>query len=65
MTGAVRASLALYNTAADIDALASALTSIAQGERADHYVRHASGDYQPAGWCPEYDSASSWLAGAV
>jgi len=65
VTGAVRASLALYNTAADIDALASALTSIAQGERADRYVRHASGDYQPAGWCPEYDSASSWLASAV
>ncbi len=63
--GAVRASLALYNTPDDIDALVSALTSIAAGERAGRYVRHASGDYQPEGWRREYDTARSWLAGAV
>jgi len=63
--GAVRASLALYNTPDDIDALVSALTSIAAGERAGRYVRHASGDYQPEGWRPEYDTAHAWLAGAV
>jgi cysteine desulfurase/selenocysteine lyase len=65
VAGAVRASLALYNTPDDIDALVSALTSIARGERAGRYVRHASGDYQPEGWRPEYDTARSWLAGAV
>jgi len=52
-SGAVRASLGLYNTAADIDALVDALERITRGECAGAYARDASGDYRPAGWTHE------------
>jgi len=52
-SGAVRASLGLYNTADDIDALVDALGRIARGERAGAYARDAAGDYRPAGWTHE------------
>ncbi len=57
-SGAVRASLGLYNTGADIDALVDALTKIARGERASLYERDASGDYRPTGWT---DEEPTWL----
>jgi selenocysteine lyase/cysteine desulfurase len=48
--GAVRASLGLYNTADDVDALVRALRAIAAGKIAGDYIEdRATGDYVPAG----------------
>ncbi len=53
--GAVRASLALYNTREDIDVLVDALCDIAAGEGAGEFARDAHGDYCPLGWRPADD----------
>src|SRR5688500_15312641 len=47
--------LALYNSAADVDALVDALCAIARGERKGHYeVEPATGDYFPRDWQPRF-----------
>jgi len=56
-SGAVRASIGLYNTPDEIDALAEALESIASGGGGYRYARDHSGDYCPVGW-PREDAAS-------
>jgi cysteine desulfurase / selenocysteine lyase len=58
--GATRASLALYNSANDVDTLVSALQMIASGEPGPvYYPNHATNEYVPAGWRPDFDSAFS------
>ena len=53
--GAARASLGLYNSAADIDAFIDAMMSIARGERhGDYEVDTITGDYAPRGWHPAF-----------
>lgn len=53
--GAARASLGLYNSAADIDAFVDAMMSIARGERRGQYeVDAITGDYAPRGWHPAF-----------
>lgn len=65
VSGAVRASLALYNTAADVDALARALEHIATGNACASYTRQPGGDYAPAGGVPDDDHALPWLAASA
>ena len=49
--GAVRASLGIYNTQEEVDALVEALTRVARGEYAGAYVLDpATGDYSPQGY---------------
>jgi cysteine desulfurase / selenocysteine lyase len=57
LPGATRASLALYNSADDVDDLVEALTSIAAGHYGGKY-RHdrATNEYTPEGWRPEFDT---------
>jgi selenocysteine lyase/cysteine desulfurase len=53
--GAVRASLGLYNTPADIDALIDGLQAIAAGQYQHVYeLRTETGEYLPSGWLPRY-----------
>ncbi|MBI4034538.1 aminotransferase class V-fold PLP-dependent enzyme [Candidatus Saccharibacteria bacterium] len=53
MPGMVRISLGIYNTAAEVDKLAEALTAIAAGDIAGQYRQDkATGDYQAVGWSP-------------
>jgi len=53
--GAVRASLGLYNTTADVDALVEGLHAIAAGEYQRAYELEAStGEYLPSGWFPDF-----------
>jgi selenocysteine lyase/cysteine desulfurase len=53
--GAVRASLGLYNTPADIDALVDGLQAIAAGRYQHVYeVETHTGEYIPSGWFPAY-----------
>jgi hypothetical protein len=53
--GAVRASLGLYNTAADIDALTEALEAIVAGRYQQAYEIDArTGEYLPVCWRPEF-----------
>jgi selenocysteine lyase/cysteine desulfurase len=53
--GAVRASLGLYNTPADVDALVEGLQAIAAGRYQRAYeLETSSGDYMPAGWMPDF-----------
>jgi cysteine desulfurase/selenocysteine lyase len=55
--GAVRASLGLYNTAADVDVLVEGLQAIAAGRYARRYELDArSGDYEPSGWLPHHEA---------
>jgi cysteine desulfurase / selenocysteine lyase len=55
--GAVRASLGLYNTAEDVDALVEGLQAIAAGRYQRAYeVDEATGDYIPSGWMPDFSS---------
>jgi len=61
--GAVRASLGLYNTVADIDALTDALTRVATGEVQGIYLEDAhTGEYMPADWTPDYGTVLPWLS---
>ena len=58
--GAVRASLALYNTRADVDVLIDGLRAIVDGRYRGTYRADAtSGEYQPVGWSPPLDQAFS------
>jgi selenocysteine lyase/cysteine desulfurase len=53
--GAVRASLGLYNTPADVDALVEGLQAIVAGRYQRAYeVDRTTGDYVPSGWLPAY-----------
>lgn len=57
VTGLVRASFGLYNTIAEVDALADALEIIARGEYHGTYVQdQASGDFLPQNWTPQLPS---------
>lgn len=59
--GAVRASLGLYNTVADVDALVGALHSIAAGDLRTSYTQsHGDGSYAPRGGEPDYGAALPW-----
>jgi selenocysteine lyase/cysteine desulfurase len=54
MPGLVRASFGLYNTVAEVDALAEALAAIARGEYRGEYIQdRITGDFRPRGWGPE------------
>ncbi len=56
MPGMIRASLGLYNTPADIDALAEALPWIIQRKfQGRYYQDPASGEYHPEGWAPRFE----------
>jgi cysteine desulfurase / selenocysteine lyase len=58
--GATRASLALYNSADDVDGLVEALQVIASGEPGPVYhPNHATNEYVPEGWRPNFDAAFS------
>jgi cysteine desulfurase/selenocysteine lyase len=53
--GAVRASLGLYNSAADIDVLIDGLCAVAAGQIRGHYeMAPSSGEYEPSGWQPRF-----------
>ncbi|MCI0519560.1 MAG: aminotransferase class V-fold PLP-dependent enzyme [Chloroflexi bacterium] len=55
MPGLVRASFGLYNSTEEVDALAEALTCIAQGEYQGRYHQaRATGEYLPEGWQPDF-----------
>jgi selenocysteine lyase/cysteine desulfurase len=55
MPGLVRASFGLYNTQAEVDALAEALDRIARGDYQGRYHQDPeSGDYVPEGWAPTF-----------
>lgn len=63
MPGLVRASLGLYNTREDIDALVDALACIARGDYAGRYVQdRSSGEFTPLGWSPPYERYFSLAA---
>jgi len=54
--GAVRASLGIYNTPAEVDLLIDALMHVARGEYAGAYVLDpAAGAYSPEGYSVEYE----------
>ena len=56
MPGFLRASFGLYNTTDEIDELIDALDSIQSGNFVGHYIQdHASGDYTPSGWEPNFE----------
>ncbi len=56
MPGMVRASFGLYNSTEDIEALAEALTRIAQGKYSGVYHQdRSSGEFKPEGWNPIFD----------
>jgi cysteine desulfurase / selenocysteine lyase len=58
--GAVRASLGLYNTRADIDVLIDGLRAIVDGRyRGTYRADPRSGEYEPVGWSPPLDEAFS------
>jgi hypothetical protein len=58
--GAVRASLGLYNTAADVDVLVEGLHAIAAGQYERRYELDArTGEYLPSGWLPQYEAVFS------
>jgi len=54
--GATRASLALYNSPADVDSLVEALKAIADGHYAGKYrLDRATNEYTPEGWNPGFE----------
>jgi len=54
--GLVRASLGLYNTPADVDALVEALMCIVNKQYQGKYTQNlATGDFVPEGWQPGFD----------
>jgi len=58
--GATRASLALYNSPADVDALVEALKVIGAGHyRGTYTLDRATNEYTPAGWEPNFDRCFS------
>jgi cysteine desulfurase/selenocysteine lyase len=61
MPGLIRASFGLYNTLEDVDALVSALTSIARGQYKGKYTQvRSSGEYNPSGWQPDFSAYFSF-----
>ena len=57
LPGAVRASIGLHNSPADLEYLFAALRAILDGKLADVYeLDTATGEYAPAGWQPAYDT---------
>ncbi|HET92189.1 MAG TPA: aminotransferase class V-fold PLP-dependent enzyme [Chloroflexi bacterium] len=59
--GAVRASLGIYNTAAEVDILVEALTRIARGEYAGEYeLDPITGDYTPLGYTVRFEEHFSF-----
>jgi cysteine desulfurase/selenocysteine lyase len=55
--GAVRASLALYNSADDVDVLVEALKAIGSGRYSGKYsLDRATNEYTPEGWQPNFDT---------
>lgn len=58
--GAVRASVAPYNTDAEIDRLIDGISAIKRGEMRSTYAQdRASGSFDPVGWVPDWRSAFS------
>ena len=54
--GATRASLALYNSAADVDVLVEALQAIVGRRYSGTYVLdRATNEYTPDGWQPQFE----------
>ncbi len=63
MPGLIRASFGLYNTLAEVDALAEALERIIHGNYDGQYQQEvASGEYQLEGWEPPFEQYFSWGA---
>jgi selenocysteine lyase/cysteine desulfurase len=56
LPGAVRASLAPYNTEAEVDRFLGAVSHIADGEIGGDYALSAEGEYEPAGGWPRLRS---------
>lgn len=64
LPGLVRASFGMYNTIAEVDALADALALIARGDYRGVYEQdRTSGDYRPRDWSPNIDRYFTVLAG--
>jgi cysteine desulfurase / selenocysteine lyase len=58
--GLVRASLGLYNTPADVDALVEALICIVNKNYQGNYTQNlVTGDFIPEGWQPQFDEILS------
>ena len=57
MPGAVRASLAPYNTAEEVDRFLEAVREIARGDIRAPYAQTADGEYEPAGGWPRVEVA--------
>jgi selenocysteine lyase/cysteine desulfurase len=62
LPGAVRASLAPYNTAGEVDRFAEAVTQIARGRLKATYEQSADGTFSPAGGWPRIPSPLKTLA---
>jgi cysteine desulfurase/selenocysteine lyase len=62
LPGAVRASLAPYNTASEVDRFVDAVTHIAQGRLKTTYDQSADGTFSPAGGWPRIPSPLKTLA---
>jgi hypothetical protein len=56
LPGAIRASLAPYNTAAELDRFVEAVTHIARGKLKATYEQAADGTFSPAGGWPRIPS---------
>jgi hypothetical protein len=55
--GAVRASIGIHTTPADLDIFFEALRAIVGGRFSDAYqVDASSGEYTPVGWNPSYST---------
>ncbi|MFU8773894.1 MAG: aminotransferase class V-fold PLP-dependent enzyme [Anaerolineales bacterium] len=62
MPGMVRASLGLYNTGEDIDALVEALQIIDRRDFQGKYFQdNASGEVIPKDWHPDFNSFFLWI----
>jgi hypothetical protein len=61
LPGAVRASLAPYNTAEELDRFAEAVTHIARGRLKATYEQAADGTFSPAGGWPRIPSPMKTL----
>jgi hypothetical protein len=62
LPGAVRASLAPYNTAGEVDRFVEAVTQIARGRLKATYEQSADGTFSPAGGWPRIPSPLTTLA---